>query len=267
MPDTRPDEDRAERSPGLLLMAMEWRALWECGASIAAAPLLSTAPAGDGHPVLVLPGLAAGDLSTAGMRHYLRTMGYAPHGWGLGVNLGPRPGVLENGLACLTELSGRYGRKVSLIGWSLGGIYAREYAKVVPEAVRQVITLGSPFTGNPKANNAWRFYELAAGHKIGAPELHEPLRQPPPVPTTSIWSRTDGIVNWRCSVEREGPQCENIEVFASHFGMGVNPAVLYAIADRLAQPEDQWRPFRRDGLRRLVYGDSDQAESLDYAKA
>jgi hypothetical protein len=246
------DEDRA---PGLLLMAMELRALWEFGAGVAAAPILAKAPKGDGHPVLVLPGLAAGDLSTSMLRQYLAVWGYSPYGWRKGLNFGPRPGVIEGSLARLRDLHERCGRKVSIIGWSLGGIYAREFAKAAPECVRQVITLGAAFAGHPKATNAWRLFELTAGQKVGDPELHEPLRDSPPVPTTSIWSRTDGVVSWKCSVEPTGAQTENIAVCASHMGLGTHPAVLYAIADRLAQPEGEWRPFDRGGLRRLMYGD------------
>ena len=132
-------------------------------------------------------------------------------------------------------------------------LYARELAKGYPEAVRQVIPLGTPFTGHPKATNAWRLYEFVTGHKIGTPEIHEPLRTPPPVPTTSIFSRSDGVVAWQCSVEQEGPLTENIEVEASHLGMGLNPMTFYAIADRLAQPEGEWKPFERSGLRSMLY--------------
>jgi pimeloyl-ACP methyl ester carboxylesterase len=153
------------------------------------------------------------------------------------------------------ELRRQYKRKVSLIGWSLGGIYARELAKDSPKDVRQVITLGTPFTGHPKATNAWRLYELVTGHRIGAPEIHEPLRLPPPVPTTSIYSRTDGVVAWQCSVERHSAHSENIEVEASHFGIGLNPLAWYAIGDRLAQPEGQWQHFDRTGSLRWLYRD------------
>jgi hypothetical protein len=98
--------------------------------------------------------------------------------------------------------------------------------------------------------------ELVAGHKIGAPEIHEPLRVPPPVPTTSICSRTDGVVAWQCCIEKKGPRTGNIEVEASHFRMGLNPAALYAIADRLARPGGRWRPFDRgDGMRAWIYRD------------
>lgn len=244
------------RAPGLLRLALEWRAVWEYAAMLAAQPMLSRGPKGDGHPVLVFPGLIASDGSTRPLRQLLKGLGYAAYPWDHGRNLGLRKGLLEGCLARLNEVRRRHRRKVSLIGWSLGGLYARELAKLAPKDVRLVITLGTPFTGHPKATNAWRLYELVAGHKIGAPEIHEPLRMPPPVPTTSIYSRTDGVVAWQCCIEKEGPHTENIEVEASHFGLGMNPAALYAIADRLAQPVGKWRPFDRGtGMRAWVYRD------------
>jgi pimeloyl-ACP methyl ester carboxylesterase len=235
---------------------MESRAWLEAGASLALLPVWRLAPRGDGHPVLVLPGLAASDSSTVILRSFLRSLGYAAHGWGQGRNLGFRPGVLDAVRSRLLRLADQHGRKVSLIGWSLGGIFARELAKEVADAVRLVITLAAPFTGHPRASNAFRLYQWMSGHRIGAPEVHEPLRAPPPVPTTSIWSRTDGIVSWRCSVERDLPLVENIEVNASHLGIGAHPLALYAIADRLTQPEGTWRPFQRDGWKALAYGDA-----------
>ena len=132
---------------------------------------------------------------------------------------------------------------MSLIGWSLGGIYARELAKMHPTLARCVITLGTPFTGHPKATNAWRLYELLSRSKVGDESVMAQIRKPPPVPTTSIYSRSDGIVSWRCSINAPGPLVENIEVPASHVGMGMNPLALYAIADRLAQPIGAWQPF------------------------
>ena len=116
--------------------------------------------------------------------------------------------------------------------------------------VRSVITLGSPFSGHPRETNAWRLYEFASGHKLDWHDLHGPLRAPPPAPTTSIWSPTDGIVAWRCSLETHEALAENIVVESSHLGLGAHPAALYAIADRLAQPEGHWEPFHRDGWRR-----------------
>jgi pimeloyl-ACP methyl ester carboxylesterase len=244
------------RAPGLVRLAMEWRAPWEFVATLLAQPWLAQAPQGDGHPVMLFPGLMASDTSTRPLRRYLEANGYLAVGWGMGSNLGPRDGVLAGCEELLQELRRTHKRKVSLIGWSLGGIYAREMAKEFPKEVRQVITLGTPFTGHPKATNAWHLYEIVTGHRIGAPEIHEPLRAPPPVPTTSIYSRTDGVVAWQCCVERLGALTENIEVEASHFGLGLNPLAWWAIADRLAQPEDEWRPFDRgEGWREWLYRD------------
>ena len=189
------------------------------------------------------------------MRRFLRSRGYAASGWGQGLNLGLREGVLDRAHEKLGKLWIEHGRSVSLIGWSLGGLYARELAKRSPELVRLVITLGSPFTGHPRATNAWRLYEFASGHRIDSHDFHGPMRAAPPVPTTSIWSPTDGVVSWRCSVETRRDLAENIVVDSSHLGLGAHPAALYAIADRLAQPEGHWAPFHRKGWRRLVYSD------------
>lgn len=252
---SRNQESRTQPPPGPLLRALEWRAPYEFGITLAAAPWLSVAARGDGHPVLVLPGLTASDLSTVVLRRVLGAQGYDCHGWGLGTNRGPLPGVIDRCVERVEELQGLRGRTVSLIGWSLGGLFAREIAKLAPRAVRQVITLGTPFTGDPKATNAWRLFERVSGQSVDSVRSRMTLHAPPPVPTTSIWSRTDGVVSWLCSVEADGENSENIEVDASHRGMGMNPAVLYAVADRLAQPEGRWRPFRRDGLRQLVYPD------------
>lgn len=253
--ETEPQELEA---PGWFLLALEGRAPWELGASLLSAPILKNAPAGDGHPVLVFPGLAAGDLTTLVLRAFLNQRGYAAYAWEQGLNLGPRPGVVEACIARVRQLRAEHGRPVSLIGWSLGGVYARELAKITPDDVRQVITLGTPFTGHPKATNAWRIYELASGHRVVDNEQLAELKKTPPVPTTSIFSRTDGVVAWQCSVEEESDQAENIEVHASHVGMGMNPTALYAIADRLAQPEGNWQRFDRHGytgLKKLLFLD------------
>ena len=243
------------RPPSRQLLWLELRGIWELQAFFAAYPLLRRAPRGDGHPVLVLPGLAASDASTRPLRAYLTEQGYAAHGWKQGPNHGPRPGVEAGIEARLAELSGRDRRKVSLIGWSLGGVYARELARRVPALVRQVITLGSPFANEPKASNAWRLYEALSGRSAGDWPGREAMKLPPPVPSTAIYTRTDGIVAWQGCLEQESPTTQNIEVEGSHSGLGHNPVVLYAIADRLALPEDKWRPFDRSGLRSLLYPD------------
>lgn len=241
------------KAPAPWLLMLEGRAPWEFAATIASWPLLRTLPRGDGHPVLVLPGLAAGDLSTLVLRLFLGQLGYAAHPWNYGMNFGPRPGVLRGCIEHARELSQLHGRSVSLVGWSLGGIYAREMAKAAPDVIRCVITLGTPFSGHPKSTHAWRLFELMSGVTADDPDLHAPLADPPPVPTTSILSKTDGIVAWQCSVNREAPRVENIVVPASHLGLGMNPATLYAVADRLAQPVDDWQPFAVEGARRWFF--------------
>ncbi len=247
--------------PNILLQLLELRFAWEHWAGLATLPAWSAAASGDGHPVLVLPGLTAGDASTFVLRQFLNSRGFDARGWGQGLNLGLREGVIERTHETVLKLFAETGRKVSLIGWSLGGLYARELAKLSPEAVKLVITIGSPFTGHPRETNAWRLYELSSGHKIDPHDLHEPLRHAPPVPTTSIFSRTDGIVSWHCCYESRGELAENIVIEASHLGLGAHPATLFAVADRLAQPEGRWEPFHRDGWRAFVYGDPTKRHS------
>jgi len=241
------------RAPSALLMMLEGRAPWEFAALLAATPWLRRLSPGDGHPVLVFPGMGANDFTTAPLRGFLDSLGYVTKPWGQGFNFGPRDGVLKRCAADVRALAEEHGRPVSLIGWSLGGLYARELAKELPEHARCVITLGTPFTGHPRATNAWRIFEALSGQKAEDPSVMERLRKPPPVPTTSIYSRTDGIVSWRCSLNEPSAIAENIEVHASHVGMGMNPLALYAIADRLAQPPGQWAPFDSNGARRWFY--------------
>ncbi len=239
--------------PSRWLQLAELRAGWEVAATLALWPLLQMAPRGDGHPVLVLPGLIAGDGSTLLLRRYLAGRGYNVHGWGLGRNLGPRIGIEAAMFRLLEILYAKESRKVSLIGWSLGGAYARLLATKRPDLVRSVITLGSPFSAGPRSTRAWRVYEMVSGQQADNADHWQHVRDTPPLPTTSIFSRSDGIVAWQGSQERVGPQSENIEVHASHLGLGANPSVLYALADRLSQTEDNWQPFQRSGLGALVY--------------
>jgi hypothetical protein len=137
----------------------------------------------------------------------------------------------------------------------LGRHLRQEVAKLVPDDIRTVITLGSPFSGNPRASHAWRLFELTSGYRVDDQSVAfaRSLASPPPVPTTAIYSRSDGICAWECCVEKRTAGSESIEVHGSHCGLGHNPAAVYAIADRLAQPEGQWQPFRRSGWRSLVY--------------
>jgi pimeloyl-ACP methyl ester carboxylesterase len=234
-------------------LALEARAPWELGAGIAAQPLLAMARKGDGHPVLVLPLMFGSDFNTLPLRGYLAGRGYAVSAWGQGVNLGPRAGVFDACRDRLGELFAEHRRPVSLVGWSLGGLYARALALAAPEQVRQVICLGTPIGGDPCPADIWRTYERLTGDPMGLPpglgDLHGPL----PVPATSIYSRSDGIVPFEHSREPAGAAAENIEVESSHLGLGVHPLTLYAVADRLAQLPGQWQPFRRDGVLGFLY--------------
>ena len=244
---------RSAHPPSKLLAFTEpHRALGELGAFLALRPLLSFLPRGDGHGVLVLPGFMAGDGSTGPMRRLLAQLGYDVTGWKLGRNLIVDNERVEAMARCVDELHERSGGKISVVGWSLGGVFARELAKQMPDKVRQVVTLGSPISDNRRYTNARPLFEAINGRKP------EPMRSgkfrkladAPPVPTTSILTRADGVVHWRGSVQHPGdnPQTENIEVYASHIGLGVNPAVMIALADRLAQPEGEWKPFEASGL-------------------
>ena len=245
--------DRPIAPPSRLLLLAEGRALWEAAAGVAWWPLLRLAPRGDGHAVLVLPGLVASDASTGLLRRYLKYRNYNVHGWGQGRNLGPRPGVEKGMVDLLKKLADQSGQKVSVVGWSLGGVYARMLAAEHTDEVRDVITLGSPFVGSGHATNAWKIYEAVSGQSADDEARWSQVRPTPAVPTTSIYSRTDGVVAWQCSLEKAGPQAENIEVLASHLGLGFHPAVLYALADRLAQPEGEWKPFEGSRLGPWVY--------------
>ncbi len=251
-------------APNLALLAMEFRAPWEFGSLLLAWPMLQRAPRGDGHTVVVYPGLSASDATTLPLRKYLNGLGYAAHGWGQGFNFGPRAGVLDIGKAQLRALAKDHQQPISLIGWSLGGVYARELSKELEKegiATRCVITLGTPFAGGPRSTNAWRLYELTSGRDVHRESDNYTMATAPNVPTTSIYSRTDGVVAWQASVQAmqaHNPHTENIEVQASHFGIGLNPSALWAVADRLAQKPGQWRRFEKPsllGLQSLVYPD------------
>jgi pimeloyl-ACP methyl ester carboxylesterase len=251
------------RPPGLGLLLAEARGIFEFNASLLLSPLLLRAPRGDGHPVLALPGFLASDLSMAPMRRYLSELGYDSYGWEMGRNVG---GVSRMRAALrdrLAEIHDATHRKVSIVGWSLGGVYARHLALQAPDLVRYVITLGSPFANDVTATNATRLYEALSGETVAAdPELREAIAGDLPVPTTSIYSRSDGIVNWRTCLLRPSDTAENIEVhLASHVGLGVNPAALWAVADRLAQSEGHFRQFDRSGPFAIAYSPPENAQS------
>ncbi|MFY9932490.1 MAG: hypothetical protein WAK82_31275 [Streptosporangiaceae bacterium] len=232
------------------------RGLADVAALFAGTPWLARAPHGDGHGVLVWPGLMASDRSTAVLRRFLRYLGYDVSGWNLGRNRGPTDEVLSGLPQALMASTQRTGRPVSLVGWSLGGIYAREMARQYPQLVRQVITLGSPYAQtHPRQTHAELAYaQLRRWH---APVSRQPARdqiaRPIPVPSTSAYSRWDGIVSWRACIEPETGLHRNVAVRCAHLGFGVDPATLWLIADRLATPAGQQIPFRPPAWLRALY--------------
>jgi dienelactone hydrolase len=231
-------------------------------AGLASIPLaagwLVSAPRGDGHGVLVLPGLLASDMSTALLRRYASWLGYSVCGWQLGRNVGPTDRVLAELPYVLADLARHTGGPVSIIGWSLGGIYARELAREQPDLARQVITLGSPFRlTDPRQSRADGAYGRRSHlHATGVPiPTPEQVARPIEVPSTAVYSRQDGIVSWQTCVGPETALHQNVEVRCAHLGFGVDPATLWVIADRLAEPASPRRPFRvPPGLRTFYPG-------------
>jgi pimeloyl-ACP methyl ester carboxylesterase len=240
--------------PSLVLAALEApRAFVEIIALATAAPFLyQAAPRGDEHPVLVLPGFTADDDSTVVLRRFLRALGYRAHGWRLGRNLGHKA-LGTQIVRRVEQLHADSGKRVSLVGWSLGGILAREVAREFPALVRQVISLGSPFAVRQGGTNVPRVLFRIVSGRFREDPIDERFAPPPPVHSTAIYSRTDGVAHWLACVEREASHTDNIEVPGSHCGLGVNPFVFYALADRLAQTPTAWRRFDKSGWRSVFY--------------
>lgn len=215
--------------------------------------LFGFAPDGDQHPVLTLPGFLGGDGSTMLIRRFLVSKNYRAYPWLLGRNNGPHSSGEDGALLDnrINEIYEETGEKVSLVGWSLGGVMARNAARRMPDRVRQVITLGSPFEANKNSSTISQLFKMISGHDPDHDDFQEILdynRPPPPpeIPSTAIFTKTDGIVHWKGCVERPAPNTDNIEVYASHVGLGVSPMVYYLLAERLAVPVEEWSPFDRN---------------------
>jgi pimeloyl-ACP methyl ester carboxylesterase len=245
--------------PRLFSSLLEARSLIEMASLPYAVPMLLHAPSGDGHPVLLIPGFMGSEGSLIGLELFLRNRGYAVRTWGLGRNVGFRPGhasALEQKIRFMHHESGR---KVSLVGWSLGGVFALYGAHQASECVRNVITLGSPVsvdasgTAVPPLLKA--LYRLVA-HPMGqtahsmqprAKTLRE--RKLLPMPVSCLYSLSDGVVPpQEATMEGDPTRHENVRVWGSHTGLGFNPLVLRIVADRLAQPEGHWRPYQASGV-------------------
>ena len=251
-------------APHVLYSALEVRALLELALLPWAIPLLAQAPRGDGHPVLLLPGFMGSEASLIGLEVFLRNRGYAVETWGLGRNVGFRARhatALEQKVRHMAHVTGR---RVSLVGWSLGGVFALYSAHQASECVRNVVTLGSPVTVDPEGSASPPFvqamYRLIA-HPMGpaahsmqprARKLRE--REQLPMPMSCLYSLSDGVVPpQEATIDGNPARHENVRVPGSHVGLGFNAVVLWIVADRLAQPQGQWAPFAPAGPLGLAY--------------
>lgn len=196
-----------------------------------------------GPPALVIPGFIATDRTTMELRRALADAGFRVHPWRQGWNMGATPDLIDK-LRHSLDLVGDE-RPVLLVGWSLGGVFARELARAIPERVRAVVTLGAPFSGDPRLNNVWRLYERIAGHPVDQPPIPRILEKPP-VPTLAIWSRRDGIVAAEAARGQEGERDEEVEIDSGHMAFSVSPRATRAAVreiirflERIEGPESQ----------------------------
>lgn len=261
MPHPDSHAQHAIRRPSAaLLVAEPWRAAWEYLSHKRSSTRTRTVKrVADGHPVVMFPGLASDGKALAPLRKHCRALGYDAMDWGRGFNIGPQGdvGLWLSDLAAHTRslLAGKK-QSATLLGWSLGGVYAREVAKLLGPRVRQVITIGTPFNADADHTNVgWVFRLLSGTQHEFDPAFNARLRQAPAVPTTSIYSRSDGVVAWQtCTHHEVTAQAEDVEVTSSHLGMGWNPEVLQVVANRLAQRRGAWQPYCSglDGATALV---------------
>lgn len=249
--------------PPFLYSLMELRAPWEALSLIPSMPLLKRAPKGDGQPVLVIPGFLTSDSGTYILRRYLKTQGYSTYGWQQGRNPGLQHEIFERLITRIETLYEEHGNKVSLVGWSLGGVYGRALAHKIPDKINQVITLGSPFgihikqeTGDVAVNGAIiKLYERLNANLNTDPLVNgEPIWQtPPPVPSTAVYTEQDGVAAWHTCVDDINENTENIKISGSHTGLTHNPVVMYILAERLAQKENSWQPFDKKWYHRALF--------------
>jgi pimeloyl-ACP methyl ester carboxylesterase len=236
-----------QRPPRHLALVEPSRAIWGASCAYAFFPLHRPRVVGDGQPVLVLPGFLAGDANTALLRRYLLDRGLRAHGWRLGRNMGVTDEALDGLEDRLQELADRYGEPISLVGWSLGGAFARWLALRRPEAVRQVVALGTPYRCGPEAASVGGIFSLVARRyppSTRMDEVLEMVRQRLPVPSTAVYTRTDCVGDWRGCLEDEADYCESIRVRGSHSGLPLNITAMNIVTDRVAQPRGEWRPWR-----------------------
>jgi pimeloyl-ACP methyl ester carboxylesterase len=193
----------------------------------------------DGAPVMTLPGFCAGDISMRQLRAELNSAGFRARRWKMGPNLGARSDTIERIDARVRHIADDAGRPVHLIGWSLGGVFAREYAHRYPDHVASVITMGSPFSGDPRANNAWRLYRLIAGHSVDNPPIARHVGQKPAVPTYALWSPRDGVVAPASAMGAPHERDAAIEMDCGHMSFAFLPAVVDTLVSCLMEAEQR----------------------------
>ncbi len=251
------DPDFAGPDPGSVRPAGLWRELLAVPElamfPLAAVTAAVSTPKAEPRPVLVIPGFIGTDQSTLPLRSFLWSQGHQPYGWGIGRNIGPADHVVSGLDRLLLRLHDRHQRPIDVIGWSLGGVFGRMLALNRPEMVRQVITLGSPIIIDRNQSNVRFLFDLMGSIWKFAPASQRLDVDRIPVPSTTIWTRHDGVVPGIACRQSPRPQAESIEVRGSHFGLGCNGAVLRVVADRLALPDDGWRPFEVTAMTRALY--------------
>lgn len=220
-----------DRPPPFSLLAREALLFPSTRVRAAFGPSVTLDVEGAGRPVMVIPGFMASDRTTARLRKSLRQAGFNCCGWGMGRNLGIKSDIFERMDDRLADMNNS--DHVTLIGWSLGGLIAREYAKYAPHRVAKVISLGTPFSSGPRANNGWRIYEMIAGHKVDAPPLDVTLSDKPPVPTVAIWSMRDGMVAPDAACGEPHESDVRIQENCTHMGMIADPNVIRRIAHHI----------------------------------
>lgn len=224
------------QAPTLSSLIMEPMGFFELPALLLKAPELARQPRGDGRQIMVIPGLTTNDVSTIPLRAYLTYLGYKPRGWGLGVNRGKIQHTVPPLFKRILRETDKSGEQMSLIGWSLGGVIARELARELPDRIDQVISFGSPIVGGAKYTSVAPYYKrqgvnLDAAEKAIARHNKRGIE----VPVTSIYSKQDGVVHWSASIDLNNKHAEHFEVKSTHVGLGFDVDVYKIVAHQLAR--------------------------------